>query len=170
MLILSLILTASAYLCIYMVPKKKKERKERMKTQNKRAEIFQQPHLWSQRSHCCHLLSTLWEICWSSPAPPRSTWASLGTRDCPDSSRWTPEEDAPSSDRRARKDNRGRKKKKKKSKMSVCFQGSHAVLHSTTARCSLLLSCWGDSHLWRAAGTMVSVGALRRQLLTREVH
>ena len=78
---------------------------QKNKLRTKTGEIFQQPHLWSQRSHCCHLLSTLWEICWSSPAPPRSTWASLGTRDCPDSSRWTPEEDAPSSDRRARKDN-----------------------------------------------------------------
>lgn len=42
---------------------------------------------WLQWLHCCHLLSTLWEICWISPAPVHNTWESPWSPDCPDSTR-----------------------------------------------------------------------------------
>lgn len=58
----------------------------------------QWPYPWLRWWHCCHLLSTLWGIYSSSPALLHKIWESLWSLDCPDSNRWTPEEDAPSSD------------------------------------------------------------------------
>lgn len=52
---------------------------------------------WLHWWHCCHLLSTLWGIYSSSPALLHMIWESLWSLDCPDSNRWTPEEDVPSS-------------------------------------------------------------------------
>lgn len=56
------------------------------------------PYPWLHWWHCCHLWSTLWGIYSSSPALLHMIWGSLWSLDCPDSNRWTPEEDAPSSD------------------------------------------------------------------------
>lgn len=53
---------------------------------------------WLHWWHCCHLLSTLWGIYSSSPALLHMIWESLWSLDCPNSNRWTPEEDVPSSD------------------------------------------------------------------------
>lgn len=58
----------------------------------------QWPYPWLRWWHCCRLLSTLWGIYSSSPAPLHRIWESPWSLDCPDSNRWTPEEDAPSSD------------------------------------------------------------------------
>lgn len=90
--------------------------------------------LWLHWWHCCHLWLTPWEICLSSPAPTHSIWESLGSRDCPDSSRWTPAVDAPSL--------RATGGLKQQKQWMCCSEPRSR--RWATARCPLLLS-WGDS-------------------------